>query len=225
MGYFQDIFSILTGRKIAVAPTADSLADLIYAIEKRAIAGAVAGSVGDRVNALEGRALNSPAAGSVGKYAADTYTLVNTYLASRADGSIYNQALRDVIVANLNAAITSRASAADWTAARAAKVDNLDLPVSQVDDLVWAAATRTLTALPSVIKSIQHINDQSITNGTTIAIASVVVAKSIIVVRSSFSTSTTNQRINFVGSPTSTQLAASGSGGNVTVSFSVVEFN
>lgn len=228
MGVFQDLFAILTRRKIAVAPTADSLADLIYAIEKRAIAGAVAGSMGDRVNALEARALSAPVAGSVGKYAADIYTLVNTYLASRADGAIYNQALRDMLVANLNASITSRASAADWTSALASKLNtNADAQVSQVPNGVWAAATRTLTALPSVIKSIQHLNDQAIAGGgtTNVAIASVVVAKSLILFRT-HGGSASDYRLNFSGSPNSTQVSiVKTSSGATTCSFSVVEFN
>ena len=50
----------------------------------------------------------------------------------------------------LDAPVTSRASAADYTAARAAKLDFLDAPISSRSTLnaadVWTHATRTLTA-------------------------------------------------------------------------------
>lgn len=53
-------------------------------------------------------------------------------------------------LARLDDAVTSRAAAADYTSARAANLDNLDVAVSSRSTLtaagVWANATRTLTA-------------------------------------------------------------------------------
>ena len=60
-------------------------------------------------------------------------------------------------LSRLDDAVTSRAAAADYTATRAAKLDNLDATISSRSTLsaagVWANATRTLTAATNLTSS------------------------------------------------------------------------
>lgn len=55
---------------------------------------------------------------------------------------------------NLDDAVTSRASATDYTSGRAAKLDNLDGAVSDVPTAVWAAGTRTLSSFGTLVADI-----------------------------------------------------------------------
>lgn len=67
----------------------------------------------------------------------------------------------DKLDANIStrAASSTALSNATWSDARAGKIDNLDAAISSRSTLtandVWGAGTRTLTVLPSVIKSYQ----------------------------------------------------------------------
>lgn len=77
----------------------------------------------------------------------------------------------DVHVAdNLDVAVSTRASATDYTAARAAKLDNLDATVSSRSTLtasdVWSYATRTLTSFGTLVSDIWANITRTLTSGT-----------------------------------------------------------
>jgi hypothetical protein len=136
-------------------------------------------------------------------------------------------------------------SATDYSAGRAAKIDNLDATISSrlatssysappSPDTIWAAAARTLTAYPSVIKSIQY---GTVTLNTPVSIAPVNLAKAVLMNLgidsvggySSINNSvSTGARLVFVNS-TTINLVITGSIYpaivSATANFVVVEFN
>jgi len=72
----------------------------------------------------------------------------------------------------LDVAVSSRASGADYTAARAAKLDNLDATVSSRSTLtaadVWNYATRTLTSFGTLVSDIWGYSTRTLTSFGTL---------------------------------------------------------
>lgn len=93
---------------------------------------------------------------------------IDQLIADRLDAAITSRLAAAAYVAPNNAAIAAiqgktdlisadgPASATVYTAARAANLDNLNADVSGDAARVWAAATRTLTAAPSAVLSVQQ---------------------------------------------------------------------
>jgi len=82
-----------------------------------------------------------------------------------------NQTARD-LGAQLDVAVSTRASGADYTSARAAKLDNLDATVSSRSTLtaadVWGYATRTLTSFGTLVSDIWGYTTRTLTSFGTL---------------------------------------------------------
>lgn len=209
---------------------AGSLADLTRVLEKRVPSGVLAGSLADLLNAIEKRALSSPQAGSLAALIQGINTLA-AGIPNAAQASIYNAALATLISTNLNKPISQVADGATvWTqAVRDQILARLDVTVGSVAAAaaaaVWATATKAVTAIPSVIRSIQHIDTVTVNSavGTYgVTIASVTVAKAVIINRTMRDTCAFT--LDFSGSPTSVLVNVAKTVGALQLSFSVMEY-
>lgn len=121
-------------------------------------------------------------------------------------------------------------SGADFTATRAALLDNLDALISSRATAtdVWAAATRTLTAAPSVIKSIQHCNVDLTSNIMQLTIAPINLDKAFITWTGVVSANTGfpghGVRLNFYDNYRVTVSRVENGTTQASVSFDVIEF-
>ncbi len=153
--------------------TADSLADRVQVLEKRAgIATPVSGSLLDLLNALEKRTAATGQTGSLANIIAAIYTLAQG-IPNTAQAGIWTSALATLIATNLNKPISQVADAAIWSqTVRDLILSRLDANVSSVPSgaasAVWAATTRTLTQLSMAaqIKSLTHYDNITTTQAT-----------------------------------------------------------
>lgn len=123
-------------------------------------------------------------------------------------------------------------SAADYTPARAALLNSLDALISSraTDAGVWAAETRTLTAAPSVIKSIQQ--GEIAMNGTPTTVYATISPVNLSKTVATFQGSSCNEasvigrvaaRVKMFNANT-VEATRGTSGGDIYVNFTVVEF-
>ena len=93
-------------------------------------------------------------------------TNLDAAVSSRADAAYYTSA-RAAKLDNLDATITSRASGADYTAARAAKLDNLDATITSraTAENVWNYGSRSLTN--EVLVDMHQLLPDAPASGTT----------------------------------------------------------
>jgi hypothetical protein len=102
-----------------------------------------------------------------------TFSIQNRYMRG-TDSAALASVCTETRLSKLDAAVSSRASASDYTSARAGKLDNLDATVSSRSTLtaqnVWEYATRTLTSFGTLVSDIWSAAARTLTGfGTLIS--------------------------------------------------------
>jgi hypothetical protein len=100
-----------------------------------------------------------------------TFSIQNRYMRG-TDSAALASVCMETRLAKLDAAISSRASASDYTSARAGKLDNLDAAISSRSTLtaqnVWEYTARTLTSFGTIVSDIWSAATRTLTSFGTL---------------------------------------------------------